>query len=518
VRPRAVLLAFALASTLAASQAEARSFAIIIGNNASPPKDPSLAALRFADDDAVRYLKLFERITDETHLLTVLDAQSQKKHPGLAARSLPPTLAQLRQTLARIEAQMRTEPGTVYFVFSGHGSENAQGEPYLALLDQGLSQKMLYEEVLAKLPAKRVHLIVDACNAGAMVGAKGAFDREIDAQVKTVSPSTQRAVLQQGALTRFPHVGAIIATSAGQESHEWSRIESGVFTHELLSGAVGAADINADLKIEYSELQAFIASANSRVSDPRARPSVIAMPPAADHRAPLLSLATLDGPFLRGDAAQLAKFHIELEGGQRYVDAHLAGQGGFTILLPHDTAGYVRTEDSEAALPATRDGVLQLDDLSFRTVRLASRGSLDDALRQQLFVEPFDVAYYRGYVDSRALVSADLGVQAVVPLSERWTWKEKAAVGLFATAGAAAVSSVITGTFALRTKKQHDETTIQRTATELAARYDRLLVATWVGAALSAATAGAGTWLWVSAQPDSANDEQNMLVGLAGSF
>lgn len=514
----AICIAVICAALIASPEAQARTFAVIIGNNASPPEDPNLAPLRFADDDAVRYLGLLERVTDETHLLAVLDAQTQRKNPGLAARSRPPTLVQLRQTLAKIDAQMRTEPGVLYLVFSGHGSQNAQGEPYLALLDQGLTQKILFEEVLAKLPAQRVHLIVDACNAGAMVGAKGAFDREVDAAVKTVSPKTMDAVLQRDSLTRFPHVGAIIATSAGQESHEWSRIESGVFTHELLSGAVGAADINADLQIEYSELQAFIASANSRVSDPRARPSVIAMPPAADHRAPLLSLAQLDGPFLRGKADQLAKFHIELQGGQRYVDAHFGGQGSFTILLPHDTAGYVRTEDSEAALPATKDGVVQLDDLSFRTVRLAARGSLDNALREQLFLEPFDVAYYRGYVDSRALVPADLGAQAVIPMSERWTWKEKASVGLFATAGAAALSSVITGAFALRTKKQHDETTIQRTATELANRYDRLLVLTWVGAALSAATAGAGTWLWLSGQPATATDEPNVVVGIAGRF
>lgn len=514
----ATLLAVCIFGLSGAAWAAPRTYAIIIGNNASPPEDSALAPLRFADDDAVRYLGLLGRIADETHLLTVLDAQTQRRHPTLAPRTRPPTLAELRRTLADVRAQLQSKPGIVYFVFSGHGSQNRQGEPFLALLDEGLTQKILFDEVLAGLPAARVHLIVDACNAGAMVGARGAFDRELDAKGTAVTEQARAAVVQEGSLARFPHVGAIIATSAGQESHEWSRIESGVFTHELLSGAVGAADINGDLQIEYSELQAFIAAANSGLSDPRARPDVIAIPPAADHRTPFLSLADLPGPFLRGQGGQLTRFHIELQGGRRYLDAHLGETGPFTILLPQDTAGFVRTTDAEAALPATSQGVLQFGDLRFRTVQLAARGSLDDALRQQLFMAPFDVAYYRGYVDSRNLVPADLSIEAVQPLSDRWTWKEKAAVGLFATAGAAAVSAVITGTFAISTKKQHDETTIQKTASQLATRYDRLVTLTWVGAALSAAAAGGGTWLWISAQPAASGRPEAALVGVSGRF
>ncbi len=495
----------------------AETHAIIIGNNATPIEDVTLAPLRFADDDAVRYLSLFERIADQTHLLTVLDADTQRRHPGLASRSQPPTLKQLRKVLIRIKDRMRTEPGVLYLVFSGHGGFDKQGLPFLALLDTGLTQSILFDEIIRDFPARRIHLIIDACNAGAVLGARGTFDRETDAPAVPVSPQTQAAVLHQGSLARFPHVGALLATSAGQQSHEWSRIKSGVFTHELLSGAVGAADINGDLRIEYSELQAFISAANSQVSDPRARPNVIAVPPAEDQRAPLFSLADLGGPFLRGPAGQLSRFHIELASGQRYLDAHFGKNDGFTILLPKDTAGFIRTKNREAAFSAQTDGIVHIEDLSFRTVQLAGRGSLDLALRQQLFLAPFDVAYYRGYVDSRALVPADLNLERADPLKPAWIWKEKAAVGLFAGAVAALVSSTITGGLALRTKRQHDETTIQRTAAELAQRYDTLVTATWLSGAFAVAAAGTGTWLWYSAQPADAST-QSLVLGLGGRF
>ena len=67
----------------------------------------------------------------------------------------------------------------------------------------------------------------------------------------------------------------ILATTLGQQAHEWSAIESGVFTHELLSGLLGAADVNADQRIEYTELQAFIAAAN------RCGPTICSKPATA---------------------------------------------------------------------------------------------------------------------------------------------------------------------------------------------------------------------------------------------
>lgn len=510
-------LGLALASLLALGAtpaAAAPGYAIVIGTNASPPEDPSLAPLRFADDDALRYADLFGRLGVAVRLLTVLDTDTQRRHPGRAATTTPPTRAAVLAAVDEVQAKLRTDPGPVYLVFSGHGSADDAGEPLLALLDESLTRSLLYERILARLDAPAVHLIVDACNAGAVVGVRGPFDDAVEAPRVTVTDPARAAVIAPRALARFPHVGAVVATSAGQASHEWTRIQSGVFTHTLLSGLAGAADINGDLRLAYSEIQAFVGSAHSRVQDPRARPEVLAIPPARDHTTPLVSLAALDGPFLRGDAGALGHFFVELAGGRRYLDAHLEAGRTATLLLPADTAGFVRAEGAEAELPARRDGIIELDDLTFRTVRLASRGTLDQALQADLFAAPFDVAYYRGFVDSRRVVPVDLAVERAVPLSERWTWKERTGVALWATAGAAAVGAVVTGVWAGSTRDQFEQATTQRASTDLARRYDQLTAATWVQAGVAAAAAGAGTWLWFSARPS----RDGAAVAISGSF
>jgi hypothetical protein len=510
---------FSLAGLLWSTPAAARpAYAIVVGNNASPTGDERLAPLRFADDDAVRYAEILGRVAAEVHLLTVLDAKTQRRHPGLAERTRPPTRAALDAAVRDVAARLSEAPGPVYVVFSGHGSNAADGEPYLALLDGDLTRTALFEDVLGALPAPRIHLVVDACNAGAMVGARGPFDREVDGATATVSPAARAAVLDARSLDRFPHVGAIVATTAGRASHEWSRIESGVFTHELLSGLLGPADVSGDLRVEYSEIQAFVAAANSRVADPRARPEIVAIPPAQDHRAPLFSMEDLPGPFLRGEAHELGHFFIELGGGRRYLDAHVGDARPVTILLPSGAGGFVRTPTSEAELPGREDGVIELDDLDFRAVRLAARGSLDETLRQDLFAAPFDAAYYRGFVDSRSLVPADLEIEARAPLSERWTWKERWAAGLFGLSAAALISTGVTGGLAARTKAQFEDTSVQRTAAELADRYDALVVATWVGAAVAAVAAGTGAGLWVSGQPSAPDDSADVSVGVSGRF
>ena len=69
-------------------------YAIVIGNNAPPSTGTpeKLAPLRYADDDAVRYFQLFSRMA-YTRLLVVLDTQTQRRYPGLAAYTEAPTLA-----------------------------------------------------------------------------------------------------------------------------------------------------------------------------------------------------------------------------------------------------------------------------------------------------------------------------------------------------------------------------------------------------------------------------------------
>src|SRR5258708_2124470 len=68
-------------------------FALIVGSNASV--DTELAPLKYADDDAARYLDLFRLLGARTYLLTRLDENSRRIHPQAVAEALEPKRAVL---------------------------------------------------------------------------------------------------------------------------------------------------------------------------------------------------------------------------------------------------------------------------------------------------------------------------------------------------------------------------------------------------------------------------------------
>lgn len=453
-------------------------YAVAIGNNLPPVgEDRGLPELRFADDDAVRLDAFFAHLTPHHWLLAVLDGPTQHRYPGTAARARPPTLSALREVLADLAARMRAdrergdEP-TLYFSFSGHGAQASDGMAFFALVDGALTKPILYDEVFAALPAAHVHLIVDACHAEAVVGSRGLFSRERDATSQRLTQAELDGVLEASGLNRFPWVGALMASTEGTESHEWGQLEAGVFTHEVLSGLSGAADVNRDGVIEYSEVRAFVASANRELRDPRAVPQVVAVPPALDARTPLVTLAKLsDVAYLSGQLSGMGHFHVELDDGERYLDANLSPEAASRLALPADRSAYLVTADREAELRPRRETTTELSELHFRPRSRLARGSIEGAFRAALFESPFGPTYYRGFIDSAGLLS--------VPFP--------AAPGLSGTAGharrplgyvalglgvAAAVAAAVLGGLAFGARRDFDNTNLMRPAAEAKARYE----------------------------------------------
>jgi hypothetical protein len=84
-----------LASTAASAAPEQVTYALIIANNTG--LEPKQAPLRSADDDGALYYELFAPRTREAVLLSVLDAETQALHPGLAARTRPPPAPRSRR-------------------------------------------------------------------------------------------------------------------------------------------------------------------------------------------------------------------------------------------------------------------------------------------------------------------------------------------------------------------------------------------------------------------------------------
>lgn len=507
----AVALTLLLLSALRASPCQAEAFALIIGNNESPPDDASLRPLQFADDDALRYAALFERTTSQLHLLTVLDAETQQLHPQAAASSQAPDAAHFDRAVEALAkaiatARQRGEPTTVFVVFSGHGSNDESGTPYLALRDERLTTARLFA-ALDRMNADRAHLIVDACNAGAVVGSRGRFDSAEDAASQPLTRAEHAAVLEHGELKARPHVGVVVATAPGQEAHEWTRIRSGVFSHEFLSGALGAADINGDLIIEYSEMAAFMAAANRDLKDPRARPHIRAHAPLADLHAPLLSLRNLKGPFLSLRGVDLGRFSLSRENGQNYLEAHVSPKGETRLLLPANEPLYLSSEKGEARLPGKASGVMELSGLSLSAPgAVASRGRLDQDFGQHLFRSAFDREYYLGFVDSRGLPAVrfeensslrgkNLDLRDDTPLR----WERPTAIALFAAAGVGLGVGVWQGIAALGTHSDFEATPYPSEAQALADDYKRQTLITGVALSVAVLAAVGGTYLWVTA-------------------
>jgi hypothetical protein len=365
-----------------------------------------------------------------------------------------------------------------------------------------LTQDVLYEQLLSKLPASYVHLIVDACHAAAVVGVRGGggmFDKELDATQAPVSLAELLALVDR-TQSRYPTVGALVATTVGQEAHEWSRLESGVFTHEVISGLLGAADVNGDGRIEYSELEAFISAANRGVKDPRAVLHVVARAPKINHGAPLVVLDQLrDAVMLSGPTSSLGHFFIELGNGQRYLDANLAAESSAVLVLPAQTTAFVRTDRLEAEVPRQARGAVNLQALVFKPREVVARGSIDVAYREALFSLPYGPTYYRGFVDSAHAAGVSFpepGERAPASVDARAAHRgnRSAALWLATVAGLSAVVSVGAGALAVDAKRDFDHTQVQRTAAEARDRYATYTAVSIAGAAIAVGSA-IGAWV-----------------------
>lgn len=487
----------------APAHAEPTTFTISIGNNAPPRVESGgVGELRYADDDAVRYADLFSRL-GPVWLLSKLDAKTARRNPAWQHKSQAPTLANLKETVKKVAAQValaqkRGQAVQVVLTFSGHGALSDQGEYYLSLSDGQLTRAVLYDEVLQPLRQARVHLIVDACHAGGVVGVRGAFDHELEAKTQAVNQDDRQALVGRYSLERFPNVGALIASTPGQEAHEWSRIEAGVFTYEVTSALLGAADLNRDLRIEYGEVAAFVSAANQALENPDAAPQLLARAPRDG--ALLLDLTQLSQSLvLTGRADKLGRFYIELGDGQRWLEAHVPPSSRVTLALPLRSGSFVRSGGMEAEIPLSPGGVVRVESLHFVPNQLAARGSVARALERDLFAAPFDRDTYQRFAAQSDLPPVSFGAPRPLPprfeLVPDAPQRSKAIpIALGAGAGAAAITAAVSGYLSYNAYQQFHAEDRQRQATEL-----RSDVVTYRNVALASAavavTAGVGAYL-----------------------
>ncbi|MCA9714872.1 MAG: caspase family protein, partial [Myxococcales bacterium] len=376
--------------------------------------------LRFADDDAARVGELLRELGVDVELATTLDRDSQAIFTEITGTTRAPTRAGVLAAHAALVERMKRARasgggGIEYMIYySGHGDVGPDGKGYLTLAGgDKLSRHDLFVELLGGSPADHNHIIVDACKSEEFVLSRGG-EWKPDRTEVDYSRDVQD-YLDRRHLGHFPNTGVVLASSADQQTHEWERYRGGIFTHELLSGLRGGADVNGDGDIEYSELGAFVSAANSGVADPRARLRVSVRPPRDNERLPLLSHDdALRNErvllFTQGDAHRYA---LEDRRGVRLADVRRSGeQPGYLRLPPGELFVYRDPPAGDAGAGRQLEGriaagqgrVILAQDLHFQETSRAARGALDQAFRDGLFAVPYGVGYYSGYTGRTGLL------------------------------------------------------------------------------------------------------------------
>lgn len=484
------LLAVLIAPAYA--QAETKRYALIVANNGS--LDEGVESLRYADDDGARFYELFDSYADDVALLTTLDADSQKVFPNVAPITSAPTRANLGDQVTRLKARLaadkkngvRTE---LFLVFTGHGNVDESGEGYLSLADSRLKRSDLYREVIRPLDADYTNLIIDACHAYFMVRSRGgngwqddrsgqSFDAEFQAYLKSKQP-------QRGNST----IGVILSTAGAAEVHEWSRFRSGVFSHQLRSGLLGAADADGDGDVTYPEIEAYLVAANSAVTNPKAKIHVFVEGPKQDRARSITNVdryknaTQLEIP--KGDGGRM---YLEDARGLRYADMHLDPSVATRVALLRKPVSsrpyYLRQGDKQATIPV-EPAKISTQALAYLPRADQSRGSVEEAFRSDLFSTPFGPSFVAGYSAGRE--NSQVRVESFAPVAQS-SWSLEFSPELtFSTASLAEVDAVQYN-LALSLESRHDSG--------------------W----------GVGPYLEYGFTPDSSLDLHRISVGAQGSY
>jgi hypothetical protein len=482
VRAALVAAVGALGALVAAPVAHAapveRFFALVVGYNGRPPaSDEAVQTLRYADDDALAFYRLEKEAGADAVVLTLPDAETRRRYPQASEVARPPTMDEIKLAIAALnqrmdEAARRGEVPVLLFFYSGHGARHQGDEAALTLLDGMLPQSSLYQDVLDQVHAQVINLVIDACHSEAVVRP-----RDLEARTATVTDAELLAHLGAVTSARYPRVGLVIANGGSVPVQEWDVYQSGIFTHEVLSGLRGAADVNHDGRIEYSELGAFLNAANREVQDPRARIQSIVQPPATRPHTPLIQLAPRSTAWLTDISASVGRFFVEDLHGNRIIDGRAEAGFSMSVAVPPDQPLFVRTGDHEADVVVPSGVQRRFDELAFRVRQTRARGALETSLEAGLFLMPYGPGYYGGYIDRLdAVPVAGLSAAPLVDrpkAAARPSGKTVATWSLAGASAALATSSAIFAGLAWSDRRDFEGTTMQIDAQAASDRYHR---------------------------------------------
>ncbi len=236
--------------TIYRESARGEIWAVVIGLNQY--QNSSIPRLKYAKNDAqafARYLRDNMGI-EKDHIFELYDSDA--------------TLRQIRSILGTSLRKCADKPeDTVYIFLAGHG---APEEDSLSKDGDGITKYVLgYDSdpadfystalpmdeiarIFSRLRAERVIFIADSCYSGSSGG-------------RTILAEGRRANISDAFLDRLAQgKGRIILTSssANETSQESDKIGHGYFTHCLIEGLNGAADLDGDKLIDADEIYRYL--------------------------------------------------------------------------------------------------------------------------------------------------------------------------------------------------------------------------------------------------------------------
>ncbi|SMF73101.1 caspase family protein [Pseudobacteriovorax antillogorgiicola] len=197
--------------------AEEERFSLFVGANDG---GADRVKLRYANRDAWQVAQVFQE----------LGGVSQENLEVLEDASLDSLL----NTIERFSQRLKQHPNArFFFYYSGHSNQKG-----LLLRDRLLPYEKL-KKLIGDLSSRVKVIVLDSCASGSLIATKGGQRRP--SYLKDLSSEIKGSAI-------------ITSSSADEYSQESAAIKGSFFTHYLVSGLRGAADLNSDRQISIDEV------------------------------------------------------------------------------------------------------------------------------------------------------------------------------------------------------------------------------------------------------------------------
>jgi len=209
---------------------EVKIWAVVVGVG----RYTTMPVLKYSKDDAYQYYAFLKSpeggALPDNQVKILVDEDATRVN----------ILQTMRQTLLQADAN-----DVIIFYFSGHGLDGA----FLPQEFDGVANKLYHheiKEILDQSHAKHKICIADACNSGSLMAMKGAnYDQTLKNYYKAFDDT-------KGGLALF------MSSKREEYSLEDQGMRSGIFSHYLIRGLKGDADVDGDKVVTMRELYDFV--------------------------------------------------------------------------------------------------------------------------------------------------------------------------------------------------------------------------------------------------------------------